>query len=293
MKSNLASWIFDLISHLPLSVLHRFGIMAGWISYWISGNYSQRLRDNLLNAHQHLSFEEVGQLLKANIAESGKGGIELVWMWRRPLDQVVSSVRDCQGWELVEAAHQQGRGLIILTPHIGCFDVIGQYVSSRMTMTCMYRVPKLNWLDKVMRAGRERGQMKLAKADLGGVRVLLKALKRGEVIGVLPDQVPGNGEGEWAPFFGRPAYTMTLVGRLAEASGAVMLLSYAERLPNGDGYIMRFYPLKFVPGTTPLTQQLNAALEEVIRACPAQYLWSYNRYKTPAGVLSPDSAKVQ
>ena len=133
-----------------------------------------------------------------------------------------------------------------------------------------------------MRAGRERGQMRLARADIGGVRSLYKALKRGEVIGLLPDQVPGNGEGEWTEFFGRPAYTMTLVGRLMEASGATVLMSYSARLPQGAGYVIHIAPLEFSPGAS-VTKQINAALEQVIRTNPAQYLWSYNRYKTPAG----------
>jgi len=102
----------------------------------------------------------------------------------------------------------------------------------------------------------------------------------------LPDQVPGKGEGEWADFFGRPAYTMTLVGRLAESSGAAVLMAYVERLPKGAGYIIRFTPLEFVPGT-PITNQINMALEKVVRACPTQYLWSYNRYKVPAGIAPP------
>jgi len=135
-----------------------------------------------------------------------------------------------------------------------------------------------------MRSGRERGQARLAKADVSGVRLLYKALKRGETIGLLPDQVPSQGEGEWAKFFGRPAYTMTLVGRLAQASGATVLLASAERQPRGEGYILRFEPLP-LDFSRPVTQQINTALEQLIRACPTQYLWSYNRYKVPRGVM--------
>ena len=114
----------------------------------------------------------------------------------------------------------------------------------------------------------------------------LPGRERGEAIGLLPDQVPGQGEGEWADFFGRPAYTMTLVGRLAESSGAAVLMAYAERLPDGAGYVISITPLEFVPGL-PVTRQINAALEKVVRARPTQYLWSYNRYKVPAGIEPP------
>jgi KDO2-lipid IV(A) lauroyltransferase len=98
--------------------------------------------------------------------------------------------------------------------------------------------------------------------------------------------VPGKGEGEWADFFGRPAYTMSLVARLAESSGAPMLMAYAERLPHGAGYVIHIAPLAFDPGL-PTARQLNAALEATVRACPAQYLWGYNRYKVPPGVEPP------
>ena len=128
--------------------------------------------------------------------------------------------------------------------------------------------------------------MRLARTDIGGVRAMFKALKRGEVIGLLPDQVPGNGEGEWAEYFGRPAYTMTLVGRLMEASGATLLMSYSQRLPHGAGYTIHILPLE-LSSAEPVTRQINAVMEKIIRSCPAQYLWSYNRYKIPAGVLPP------
>ena len=141
-----------------------------------------------------------------------------------------------------------------------------------------------------MRGGRERGLARLATADISGVRVLFKALKRGEAIGLLPDQVPSYGEGEWVDFFARPAYTMTLSGRLAESSGATVLLSFAERLPRGQGYILRFEPL-VLDFSKPVPLQINAALERVIAISPAQYLWSYNRYKIPGGVLPPDAVK--
>ena len=157
-------------------------------------------------------------------------------------------------------------------------------------MTSMYRPPRWKFLDTLMHQGRERGQTKLAATDMGGVRQLLKALKRGETIGVLPDQVPGNGEGEWVPFFGRSAYTMTLIGRLIGSSGATVLMCHSKRLPRGEGYALYFSPLVFDAATS-IPQQINAAMEAVIGSCPEQYLWSYNRYKVPRGALPPGSVK--
>lgn len=281
--------LFDVLARLPLSVLHRIGALFGWVTYLFSKRYSSRLRENLQKAGLARSEAELKSLLHTNIREMGKGVMELPWVWRRPFEAVVASVRYVHGWEHFEAAQAQGKGVIVLTPHIGCFEVIGLYIAARTPMTCMYRVPRWKFLDTLMHEGRERGQMKLAPTDLGGVRQLLKALKKGQVIGVLPDQAPGNGEGEWAPFFGRPAYTITLIGKLAEASGAAAVMCVSERLAGGAGYDLHFTPLD--SGAVRSPAQMNAVLEQVIRQHPEQYLWSYNRYKVPRGALPPDAVK--
>lgn len=286
MSSPLVVWVFNLAARLPLSVLHRLGSAAGRATYRLSGKYAARLRENLGYGLEGRPAAEFRKVLNASIAESGKSLAEMPWVWRRPLAEVTGSVRACHGWEHVEAARSKGRGIIFLSPHLGCFEVSIQWAAERMPITALYRPSKLAWLEEVMRSGRERGQLRMARTDVGGVRLLYKALKRGESIALLPDQVPGNGEGEWANFFGRPAYTMTLVGRLVESSGAAMLMACAERLPDGAGYVIRITPLEFVPGL-PVTAQMNAALEAVVRACPGQYLWSYNRYKAPAGIKAP------
>ena len=284
MNGFIVERLFDGMSWLSLRALHRLGTLLGWLTYHLSPAYARRMRENLgfYNAGRHP--DEFKRLLHANIAETGKGVTELPWVWRRPVAEVLSRVSNCYGGEYFEAARNGNKGLIVLTPHIGCFEIIGLYVASRMPMTCMYSVPKRSWMDRIIRGGRERGQMKLAPADLGGVRILLKALKRGEAIGLLPDQVPSNGEGEWAEFFGRPAYTMTLAGRLLQSTGAQVLLSYVVRRPHGEGYDIHFSPLELKPETS-VPRQINSALEKIIRTCPSQYLWSYNRYKVPSGAM--------
>src|SRR6266705_2398608 len=188
------------------------------------------------------------------------------------------------------AVAEAGKGVIVVTPHIGCWEMVGQYVASRMPITVMYRSPKIRVLEPLMRIGRSRGPaMKSIPADLRGVRAMLKALKRGEAIGLLPDQVPGIGEGEWVEFFGKPAYTMTLVGRIAEQTAARVLLCFAERLPGGRGYRFVAEPMLAPRPPESALRALNRSLERLIRRHPEQYLWGYNRYKVPAGVLPPDA----
>jgi KDO2-lipid IV(A) lauroyltransferase len=268
-------FLFRLLARLPLPVLHNLGAWFGWLAYALSPTYRRHLRENAAQAGLE---DESG----AAVAEAGKTLLELPKLWLRPQDEVVGRVVQVTGWELVEQAWREGRGILFLTPHLGCFEITAQYYASFRPITVLYRRPKQDWLAPIIETGRG-ANLKLAPADLGGVRKLIKALKSGEAVGMLPDQAPGAGEGEWAPFFGRPAYTMTLAARLAQG-GATVLMTYAERLHYGAGYHMRLFAPQG-PVATPA--DINREIERLVRMCPGQYLWGYNRYKIPAGAPAP------
>ena len=278
-------FLLRLVARLPLPLVHALGAVLGWMVYLGSPRYRRDFKANLATAG--LS----GFRLRCSaVAEAGKSAMEVPAVWLRPLGRVAGLVVEVNGWEHVDAGARRGKGVIIVSPHIGCWEIVGQYVASRMPITVMYRTPKIRALEPLMRIGRGRGAaMKSITADVRGVRAMLKALKRGEAIGLLPDQVPGIGEGEWVEFFGRPAYTMTLVGRIAEQTGAAVLLCCAQRLPRGRGY--RFFAEPMLAPRPPesAVRALNRSLERLIRRHPEQYLWGYNRYKVPAGVLPPDA----
>lgn len=273
--------LFRFLSHLPLPLLHNLGALAGWLAWLLSPTYRRHLQRQIDQAG-------LGGHRSAAIGEAGKTLFELPKVWGRPPEEVLEYVARVSGWEHVEAAARHGKGILLLTPHLGCFEIAGKYCAARLPMTALYRRPKWDWLQPLIEAGRG-ANMKLAPADLSGVRRLLKALKAGEVVAMLPDQVPGNGEGFWAPWFGRPAYTMTLAARLAE-TGATVLLFYGERLPYGAGYHVAYEPLsrRLEGDLQQRAAQINAELEALIRRHPAQYLWGYNRYKVPAGVEIPN-----
>jgi Kdo2-lipid IVA lauroyltransferase/acyltransferase len=160
------------------------------------------------------------------------------------------------------------------------------YVAQRVPLTALYRPPRQRWLEPLMIRGRTRGGANVAPATLRGVRTLYKALQRGEAVGLLPDQAPQTGEGVWANFFGRPAYTMTLVRRLQKQTGAAVFFVFAERLSKGRGYVLHLEAYK---GDELDETALNRAIEDMVRRCPTQYLWSYNRYKVPHGATAPPS----
>lgn len=277
-----------LLARVPLSWTHAAGAAIGWIVYLLSPSYAARLRENLLQSRVWRDEAEYQRLLHENIAESGKAGTELMPVWFRPASEARKLVMSVQSLTLVEDAERRGKGIIYLTPHLGCFDVAALWLAQRNPITVLYRPPKIQSLQPLIEVGRGRDNVRLAPVSLSGVRRLLKALRRNEAVGILPDQVPGVGEGAWAEFFGRPAFTMSLVGRLAEATGATVIMTAAERLPNGRGYSLDFTLVDEDLSGDQGVRRLNAAIEQRVRRCPAQYLWSYNRYKAPAGAPAPD-----
>lgn len=268
-----------------MSWLHAFGGAAGWLAWWLSPSHRRRLRENLTQA----VGEPSPALLKRAIAEAGRQVCELPFVWMRPQPAVFARIVRAEGQHLIEQAQAQGQSVLLLTPHLGCFEMCAQYCSTLGAITVLYRPPRKTVLQPLMEAGRLRGNIRVAPADVAGVRRLVKALRSGEMVGMLPDQAPGQGEGVWAPFFGRPAWTMTLAARLSEVRGVKVIMIWAERLPKGEGYVLRLSePAEPIEG--PLAARcaaINREIERLILSCPAQYLWAYNRYKRPRGVPAP------
>jgi KDO2-lipid IV(A) lauroyltransferase len=272
-----------LLSTFPLPLLHLLGAGLGWLVYLAAPSYRRRLRANLDGAG-------FGAHLARAVAESGKAIVELPFVWcARPQRVAAHAVEE--NWEHVQQALDAGRGIVFLTPHLGCFEITAQQIALRTPLTVMYRPPKKAALKPLIEGARARHNLHLAPANLAGVRILARTLKKGEPIGLLPDQVPQEGEGVWAPFFGRRAYTMTLPAKLARIGDPAVILVYAERLAAGKGYVVRFVPFEGDLSGSAAEQAtaVNRAMEQLIARCPAQYFWSYNRYKQPDGVAAPDA----
>ncbi|MBI5259451.1 MAG: lysophospholipid acyltransferase family protein [Burkholderiales bacterium] len=287
------------LARRSLGTLHAWGGLLGWLAYALSPAYRRRLR-----AHAALAGLAPAVRRQA-VAETGRMVAELPWLWLRPADRPLGALVRWQGAELIDAALDAGHGLVLLTPHLGCFEVCAQaYVErwgERAHMTAMYRPARQAWLRTLQETARRRPGLETAPAALAGVRQMIRALRRGETVGLLPDQVPPEGMGVWAPFFGQPAYTMTLATRLVQQTRAAPLLIWAERLPRGAGYVLRVQAPQAAPpaeGTSAEALQLASAtalnrdMERLILQAPGQYLWGYHRFKQPrradaAGVEEP------
>ena len=269
-------------ARLPLSVLHAVGTVLGWAMYGMSPTYRRHLGDNLARA----GYTDE-RTRRAAIAAAGQMLTEIPAVWFGPPGRIAALVKRVEGEEQALGALKAGKAVLFLTPHMGCFEVAAQYAALHAPITVLYRPPKVAWLDPLMREGRVRPNMRLVPADVSGVRELFNALRKGEAAGFLPDQVPGVGEGQWAPLFGTPAYTMTLAAKLASRENIVCFLAFAKRLPGGEGYeiLLRRFPEQL--GDETPERRVNRAIETLVRECPAQYLWGYNRYKVPAGAPPP------
>ena len=285
-------WLFRMLGKLPLRANHALGAALGWATWYLSARQRRLMRANLALYGRSQSPDDMHELTQQAVAEQGRGFAELAIAWTAPVKEIYALVRECDGWQHIDRAKAENRAIIFVTPHLGCYDIAGRYLESRIPVTALYRPPKQRWLQQLMETGRRRGGGSTAAAGAAGVRILLKTLKRGGNIIILPDQVPGQGDGVWANFFGKPAYTMTLLPRLALSTNAVVLFFFAERLPKGAGYRVHIQsmPEAFSDNRDVAARQTNAMVEKLIARAPAQYLWAYNRYKHPAGAPLPPAA---
>jgi Kdo2-lipid IVA lauroyltransferase/acyltransferase len=263
------------LAYLPLRVIHACGAMLGFVYFHLSGRVRLLVNRNLEQSGLMADEASRKKIASIHAVESGKSILETLALWQKTSPQLLATVRTVHNWSLVKDALGLGKGIIFLTPHLGCFEITSIYYGSKHPITVLYRTPKLKFLNKLIEQGRQRSGVTLAEANASGVRKLMQALKRGEAIGILPDQIPAEGEGEWAPFFGKPAYTMTLASKLAEKTGATIIMAFGERLAHGAGYDIHLTKVDSI--ATP--SLLNQAIERQIAQCPSQYLWQYDRYK--------------
>jgi KDO2-lipid IV(A) lauroyltransferase len=270
--------LFHLLAAWPLPVLHFVGTGLGWLAFLLSPTYRRRFLANVRQAGYRF-----GQVKRA-VAEAGKLIAETPRLWFGATPAIL-----WDGAERIEALRAQGRGIVFLTPHLGCFEVTAQAYAARFgRITVLYRPARKAWLREIVATSRSRPNMDAVPTTLAGVRQMLRALKAGEAVGLLPDQVPPRGLGVWAPFFGQEAYTMTLPARLARQTGSAVLLAWGERLPAGRGFCvhLRDWDGELADDPQQAAAQVNAAMERLVRDGPQQYLWGYARYKQPREELA-------
>ncbi len=268
---------FRFFSGWPLWALHAMGWLGGWLAWVLSPSYRRRFLDNVRQAGWR------GRQVLGAVGQAGCMSAELPRLWLgRPVP--VQWAED----QAAADAYAAGQGVLFLTPHMGCFEITAQALAKRFgaehgPLTVLYRPARHAGLGEVMALARNRPGLEAVPTTLAGVRQMIKALRSGRAVGLLPDQVPPQGMGQWAPFFGKPAYTMTLAARLALQTGARVVLIWGERLSWGRGFRLHTENLGHAlsPDLEVAVVQINQAMERLVASCPQQYLWGYARYKSP------------
>lgn len=271
-----------LCSFMPLSVAHIFGAALARLLLWLPNKPKRICHTNIGLCYAHLSSREQKRLVKKTLIETGKTVTETGALWLWPKHKMLGLVKKVSGEEALLEAVKHNRGVIIAAPHIGAWEMVGLYWSSRFPFTALYRPPRINQLDSFIRRARERCGSRLVPTNAQGVKALFQGIKKNEFIGILPDQDPGEEGGTFAPFFGISANTMTLLPRLARKSGAAVFFVFAQRLPKGRGYHMHVIAADSGIESADLeiaTKALNEGVEQCISLCPEQYQWIYKRFK--------------
>lgn len=281
MKDSLILLLLKVIGHLPLSVARALGATVGWLS-WLSGGRSVRVtRENLRLCWPTLDHHQRERLVRQSLMETGKTAAEAAAVWNRSLVWLRKHILEVEGEEHLLAAVNQDRGLLVSAPHLGNWEVVGPFLANYAPLTALYQPPRQPALEALIIKGRSKGNIDLAPTTRRGVSQLLKALKRGETVGILPDQVPEKGNGAAvAPFFGHPALTMTLFHSLVQRTNCSVLSIFAQRVPGG-------FKLVILPVDSEIYSEvegeavaaLNRSVEHCVSYAPAQYQWEYKRFR--------------
>jgi len=268
---------------MPLRLNHIIGSWIGLALYYLKGSSWRISKINIQACFPELDNQGQETILKNSLIELGKQFTEMGPMWLWSPEKTLSLLKQVSGKEHMDAAMQTGKGVFLITPHLGCWEIAGLYLGANIPVTILYSRPKIQALDEIVRTSRIRSGATLVAADASGVKSIFKTLRNGNGTGILPDQNPDDiNSGVFAPFFGIPTLTMTFISKLASKTGAAIVIGYAERLPKGQGYHLHIRQADpKIADADPLVSAtaLNRTVEKYIREVPSQYQWSYKRFK--------------
>lgn len=282
VKAVLAILVLGILALLPLKWAQSLGARFGRSQYKKpNSKLAANTRRNIELCFPELEPDKREELIVASLAETGRSMAEMGMSWLWSPERSLKNIRAVNGEELITETLAAGRGIILIAPHLGNWEVLNLYLSNRYPFTAMYKPPRLKLMDDLIKRMRARLGSRMAPANASGVRMVMKALKRAEMVGILPDQEPDAPSGVFAPFFGVDALTMKLLPQLARQTKAKVVCGYAERLPDGEGFAIYFREAEAGLDDKDLEQAaaaMNRSVEACVRALPSQYQWEYRRF---------------
>lgn len=286
ISSSILILLIQMLSWLPLGLLRRLGSALGLLG-WLVGIDSRRLiTENVSLCFPDMPPDEQHRLVRSRMKHLGMLALEFCYVWHRPVDKVLASIVSVDGDDCVRQALAEGRSVILLAPHIGNWEALGVYLADQFPVTNMYQPPDNSALEDMIVTARKRNGSKLVPTNMAGVKALLKALKKGELVGVLPDQVPPLESGEFAPFFNIPALTITLCFNLIQRTNAAVVVAYAKRSESSGQFELYFRPAHediYSADQQTSLAALNREVEQCALLMPEQYQWEYKRFKKQPG----------
>jgi len=274
-----------------LRLAQLIGSWGGDLAWKLDTEARKVTETNVRLCFPELSQQEQNTLARSSLRHTGMTAIEIPMMWEWPVEKCLKQIRETRGIELVDQALATGKGLVLLAPHLGNWELAGLFFSSRYNMAALYSPPKMPEFEDYMIKVRGRLGSELVRGDRKGLSRLIGILKEGGIAGILPDQSPRGKTNAYAPFFGTEVRTMTLTSKLLQKTGAAVLVCYAERLPNHQGF--RLVVTEPEPGMADedpvmAATALNQSVENVVRRIPEQYQWEYKRFRhQPEGRPNP------
>ena len=285
MKDRIVLLLLRSIAFLPLWLARFMGHITGTIAWVLRTRGTRVALVNLQHCFPEMAEDERRKLCKASMQDWGKTLFETPLVWQREPRWLEKKFLHIEGKEIIDALLNQQRGLIFLGPHLGNWEAASLFWTAKAQMTCMFAPSGHNALDEWVKSARESVGATLVTADNRGVIKLLRALKEKKVLGILPDQVPEESGGAFAPFYGQPALTMTLIHNLLKRSGAPAAFCYAKRVPGGFHMVFRSVPdAIYSESEEESLSALNKGIEDCVNDCLSQYQWEYKRFrKLPEG----------
>ena len=281
MKITAALFLLRLLSLVPLRLTYWLALPLAGLLYLMPWRKHRIIRTNLRIAFPDLSDREIRRLHRKNLIAMAQLVLELGAVWHWSADQLLNVIKDSDGLDDLADARHRGKGVLLIAGHHGNWEINALRVGLDGEFSGLYKAPNSPVIDRELRASRSRFGAKLIASGSPAMREILRALRAGETVGLLMDQVPRQGQGVFAPFFGRPALTMTLVQRLARRTGCAVIFSDCRRLPGGRGWSLSYRPAPpEVADDDPkvAVAALNQCLERSVSEAPDQYLWLYKRY---------------
>lgn len=281
LKGLLAKGLLYFTALLPLPLNRALGALFGRLHFRLNTQMKKVTQENLRLCLPQLEADARRELGRQSLIETGRTLTETGAVWLKPYAWLQRHIVAVNGGEAFREAVGAGRGVVLLAPHLGNWEVLGLHMSDFGPVTSLYQPPELGLLQDLIRRGRERRGATLVPTDRSGVSALLKALRRGEIVGILPDQVPDRGSGgEFADFFGVPALTMTLANNLIKRTGCAVIAAYARRVPGGfELNYLRAHADIYSDNDQTALQGLNLSVEACVRGALSQYQWEYKRFK--------------